>query len=409
MIHLLKNPTFLLFFLGNIISLIGFGFNLVSVSWLVLQETGSEFALGKVMALGTAPGVILALFSGIIIDKLNRKWLMVFLDVFRLIVISTFLIVLARSEFKISYLYPVMILMGLSNSIFWPTATAFVQELVSERDYFPANSLLSASYQVGSLLGAGLGGIIVHFYSPFVALIINAVAYFISGILISLAPFKKSVIVQDSEKFFKAVTRGFTYLRNKGIILILGLLTILSDVAIWGSLSILTITISKDIFLTGSWGYGLMDGLYGVGALISTIAVVSLTTNLGRRKSLLVCYTVAGLMCVITPLLGSIYLASAAYFFMGLHNNSARIIIRTVFMENIPNQIMGRVQTIFGVYTRIMVVASALTAGWIVENHNVVAGMIFTTIHYGFAFIGTVLVIYLEKTSNNILAEHKNA
>ena len=179
--------------------------------------------------------------------------------------------------------------------------------------------------------------------------------------------------------------------------------------AIWGSLSVLTITISKDIFLTGSWGYGLMDGLYGVGALISTIAVVSLTTNLGRRKSLLVCYTVAGLMCVITPLLGSIYLASVAYFFMGLHNNSARIIIRTIFMENIPNEIMGRVQTIFGVYTRIMVVASALTAGWIVENHNVVAGMIFTTIHYGFAFIGTVLVIYLEKTSNNSLAEHKNA
>ena len=77
-------------------------------------------------------------------------------------------------------------------------------------------------------------------------------------------------------------------------------------------------------------------------------------------------------------------------------------------MENIPNKIMGRVQTIFGVYTRIMVVASALTAGWIVEYHNVVTGMIFTTIHYGFAFIGTILVILLGKTSNNILADHNN-
>ena len=72
MIHLLRNPTFLLFFFGNIISLIGFGFNLVAVSWLVLQETGSEFALGKIMALATAPGVLLSLFSGIIIDKVNR-------------------------------------------------------------------------------------------------------------------------------------------------------------------------------------------------------------------------------------------------------------------------------------------------------------------------------------------------
>ena len=404
MIKLLKNSTFLLFFFGNIISLIGFGFNLVAVSWLVLQETGSEFALGKIMALATAPGVILALFSGIIIDKVNRKWLMVFLDGFRLVVISVFLLILARYGFKISYLYPVAILMGLGNSIFWPTAQAFVQELVSDGDYFPANALLSASYQVGSLLGAGIGGIVVHIYNPFTALGINAAAYFISGILISMAPFKRSGKLPEPEKLFTALTRGFIYLRNRVTILILGLLTILSDVAIWGSLSVITISISKDVFLTGSWGYGVMEGLYGVGALISTVAVFPVINKFGREKSLLFCYTVAGIMCFITTHMGTIYLASVCYFFMGLHNNSARIIIRTIFMENIPNDIMGRVQTIFGVYTRLMVVLSALAAGWIVENHNIMLGMIFTTIHYVFALIGTILVIYLSKKSKNIIA-----
>ena len=226
--------------------------------------------------------------------------------------------------------------MGLGNSIFWPTAQAFVQELVSERDYFPANAVLSASYQVGSLLGAGLGGIIVHIYSPFAALFINAVTYFISGILISLAPFQRVNMKHEPEKLIVALTRGFVYLREKGTILILGLMTILSDVAIWGSLSVLTITLSREVFLAGSWGYGLMDGFYGIGALISTVAVVSLTKNVGRSKSLLVCYAIGGIMCFISPLLASIYLAATAYFFMGLHNNSARIIIRTVFMENIP-------------------------------------------------------------------------
>ena len=47
MLSILKNRTFLLLFLGNTISLIGFGFNLVGVSWLVLEVTGSELALGK--------------------------------------------------------------------------------------------------------------------------------------------------------------------------------------------------------------------------------------------------------------------------------------------------------------------------------------------------------------------------
>jgi len=91
MLDILRNKTFLLFFLGNIISLIGFGFNLIAFSWLVLEETGSEFALGKIMAAATTPGLILALFAGVIIDKVNRKWLLVILDIFRVLVLAVFI------------------------------------------------------------------------------------------------------------------------------------------------------------------------------------------------------------------------------------------------------------------------------------------------------------------------------
>ena len=135
MIKLLKNPTFSLFFFGNIISLVGFGFNIISISWLVLQKTGSEFALGKIMATATTPGLIMALFSGIIIDKLNRKWLLIILDIFRTIVILIFLITISFKGFKLFYIYPLVIFMGLGNSLFWPTAQAFVQEISLEKEY----------------------------------------------------------------------------------------------------------------------------------------------------------------------------------------------------------------------------------------------------------------------------------
>ena len=84
---IIQNKTFLLFFLGNIISLIAFGFNTISISWLVLEQTGSEFQLGKIMAVATVPGLIIALLSGYLIDKLNRKWLLVFLDLFKMLVL----------------------------------------------------------------------------------------------------------------------------------------------------------------------------------------------------------------------------------------------------------------------------------------------------------------------------------
>ncbi len=408
MIKLLKSPTFSLFFFGNIISLVGFGFNIISISWLVLQETGSEFALGKIMATATTPGLIMALFSGIIIDKLNRKWLLIILDIFRTIVILIFLITISFKGFKLFYIYPLVIFMGLGNSLFWPTAQAFVQEISLEKEYFAANALLSASYQVGSILGAGIGGIIVHVYNPVLALWMNALAYIISAIFIGLAPFKSSKVSQKEKGIISALSKGFSFLNERKDVLFLGFTTILSDVAIWGSLSVLTISISKDIFNKGTWGYGLMDGFYGVGALISTILVKQLITKMGREWSLLLCYLIAGIMCLISPIVSSIYLASTAYFFMGLNNNSARIIVRTIFMENIPNKIMGRVQTILGVYTRLMVLISSLYAGWLVENQSIFIGMVFSFFHYAIAFIGVLTLRSIFK-KNSILATTRHA
>ena len=81
MLKILKNKSFLFFFLGNILSLIGFGFNLIAVSWLVLEETNSEFALGKIMAIATMPGLLLALFTGIIIDRVNKQVIQSSLDI----------------------------------------------------------------------------------------------------------------------------------------------------------------------------------------------------------------------------------------------------------------------------------------------------------------------------------------
>ena len=244
----------------------------------------------------------------------------------------------------------------------------------------------------------------MQFFSPISALWINGFAYLISGIFIGIAPFKKSTKSATRENLIKSLSKGFSFLKKRKDVLFVGLTTILSDVAIWGSLSVLTISISKEIFNKGTWGYGLMDGLYGVGALLSTVIISWLVAKAGRDKSLLILYLLAASMCIIAPLLPTVYLASLAYFFMGLNNNSARIIIRTIFMENIPNLIMGRVQTIFGVYTRTMVLLSSLFAGWLVENHNIFNGMIFASFHYILAFIGIITLRSISDTKQNLLS-----
>ena len=392
MLSILKKPTFLLFFLGNITSLIGFGFNLIAVSWLVLSETGSEFALGKIMASATAPGLIISFFTGYVIDKTNRKWLMVFLDVFRIITITSFLIFLQYNDFRLIYLYPVVFFMGIGNSLFWSTSQAFTQEIVSEKEYFDANKLLSASYQIGSILGAGVGGFIVHYYSPFTALWINVFTYLLSAIFISLAPFKSSIKKEVSKNIVSSLLKGFKYLKERADITMLSTTTILSDVAIWGALSVLTISISVEIYDKGSWGYGLLDGMYGIGAFFSIIIVGQLTKNWSRRIILQACYLFGFGTLYLSALMPSIFLASIFFFILGININASRVITRTILMENINNKIMGRVQTVLGIYSRIMVVTSSLATGYIIENYSINAAVLFTCMHYFVAFLGISLV-----------------
>ena len=393
MLSILKNPTFLLFFIGNTISLIGFGFNLIGFSWLVLEETGSEILLGQIMAAATLPGLLISLFTGVIIDKMNRKWLLVILNILRMIIIGSFVFILIKNEFSMTSLFCTVFLMGIGSSLFWPTATAFVQELVSDDEYFNANALLSASYQVGSILGAGIGGLVVHYHGVSTAFSVSAIAYFVSALFIVSAPFMYTKKYRKSEKILQSVFRGFLFLKEEKGLLVFGLTSILADVAIWGSLSILTISISKIIYNAGSWGYGLMDGFYGVGALLSTIVSGYFITRTKKQNYLLICFFTAGIMCLFVPVLPSLWLASIAYLIMGLTNNSARIVSRTVFMEMVSNKIMGRVQTILGLYTRVMVIFSSLIAGYMVEKLSIMSGMIFSMGHFFASAVGVLIII----------------
>ena len=74
-------------------------------------------------------------------------------------------------------------------------------------------------------------------------------------------------------------------------------------------------------------------------------------------------------------------------------------------MEVIPNNIMGRVQTIFGVYTRIMMLLSVLTAGWLTENYNAFIGMNFASIHYLIALLGIIFLVSYSKFNKEIFSK----
>ncbi len=389
--RLLRNQAFARFFIGNVISLIGWGFSYIAVSWLVLDITGSKLALGELVAVSTLPGLVIALYAGTIIDRMNRKHLLVIIDIYRGIITLSIPILFLIGEFYLWQLYVMSFLAGIGFSIFWPCASAFVQELVPEEDYMSANSLLSASYQSGALIGSALGGFAVYWWGAHTALAIDGITYLVSAALIASAAYIPAGHLKRIEPIWKTFVDGLKFMGQRKMVLFYGFISVLSDVAIWGALAVLTIALSLDILHTGSRGFGLMDGAYGVGALIATVCAVWATGKIKRRNFLLLAYAAAGITCFILPFMPGLVWAMVVFFIMGLHNNSARIVSRTIMMELIPNRVMGRAQTILGVITRLLVIASTLIAGWVAEWTSVKISLQVTSGLFWLSLAGVII------------------
>src|SRR5947199_5073893 len=83
----LRHPGLRLIFAANMISMIGSGMNTAGVTWYVLQKTHSEMALGTLLMLQTIPALLMLPFSGVVIDREDRRRLLMALDAIRGVVI----------------------------------------------------------------------------------------------------------------------------------------------------------------------------------------------------------------------------------------------------------------------------------------------------------------------------------
>lgn len=389
--RLLRNPTFARFFAGNAISLIGWGFNFIAVGWIVLDLTGSKLAVGEMVAVSTLPGLIIALGAGTLIDRVNRKHVLVSIDIFRGLSVAAIPLLFWWGQFHLWQLYVMSFLIGTGSAIFWSTAAAFTQELVSEKDFMAANSLLSASYQSGALLGSALGGFVVHAWGGQTALALDALSYFISATLIGTARHRSRIHHDSVESMWSMFMGGLQFVRNNKLVFFYGFTAVMADVAIWGNLAVLTLALSTDILHMGARGFGLLDGAYGMGALLSTVMALGVARRLKRRNFLLISYALAAAMCELLPIAPNLVIAMILFFFIGLPNNSARIVTRTILMEQIPNSIMGRAQTILGVVTRLLIIFGTLLAGWLTERFSVSVGLVVTSFFFWISFSGVLI------------------
>ena len=120
--------------------MLGSGMNSAAVAWYILQATHSEIALGTFAVLQTLPAMLMLPFTGVLIDREDRRRLVMVLDIARGVIILTVAILAFAHRVKLWEVYLMNTLVAAGFWMFWPTITALIQELTPGEEFIDADA-----------------------------------------------------------------------------------------------------------------------------------------------------------------------------------------------------------------------------------------------------------------------------
>src|SRR6195256_2664509 len=186
-------------FAANVFSMLGSGMNSAAVAWYILQATHSEIALGMFAVLQTIPALLMLPFTGVIIDREDRRRLVMMLDAARAVIILTVAILAFMGKAKIWELYLMNTLVAAGFWMFWPTITALIQELTPGEEFIDANTFLLAGIQGGWLIAGSIVGFVYNHIGIGGVLLIDCSTYVVSFLCYFFVRKGKHIVPRPAE------------------------------------------------------------------------------------------------------------------------------------------------------------------------------------------------------------------
>jgi MFS family permease len=399
MLPILTRRPLRFIFAANVISMLGSGMNSAAVAWYILQATHSEAALGTFAVLQTIPAMLMLPFTGVLIDREDRRRLVMWLDSVRALIIAIVAYLAFRHRVQVWELYLMNTLVAAGFWMFWPTITALIQELTPEGQFVQSNTFLLAGVQGGWLMAGGLVGFLYNHLGLGGVLLIDVSTYVVSfccylavrkGRHVVLRPqeIRADVLAAESQlqKFWLEMREGFHFLRDHRPVVLLGI----SWALFLGAMTMGVVTtpsLSERIFHAGAVGYGWLNAGWGTGAFVSALYAPALIASLGGRRSVAFSMALLAACVICAPVSHWLVAAILIYGIMGSARGVGGIAMNTSLMEMVPKHLMGRVQNTFYFWGTLLQLVLAFAVGFVAHNISLVAAFAILACVYGASFV----------------------
>ncbi|WP_456387405.1 MFS transporter [Desulfolithobacter sp.] len=344
-----RNTRFRRFWVAGVISQIGDWFNYISIFVLLNQLTGSGSAVSWFLIAKFLPTTLLGPMAGVVADRFNRRFILISCDLARAAVVPAYLLVRDADQVWIIYL-----LAFVQESIWTfanPARQAIVPSLCRQEELAVANGLSGASWSIMLALGAGLGGFVSALFGWKTAIMIDALTFLVSAMLLSTV-----TIRQEKKKRVGPLTLGRIFgledlIEGIGYVIshrrVAALLLVKSGWALSGGILVMLTVFGEQVFVQNGQGAGsgVLYSMRGLGAAVGPILAWRLFGEGDRnmRRAIGAAFFISSVAYLSFSRAPVLWIGSLCVFLGHVGGSIQWVFSTTLLHRAVPDRFRGRV------------------------------------------------------------------
>lgn len=416
----MKNKNFIIIVIGQIISLFGNAIQRFSMSLYLLDFTGSTATFANILAISTIPYILFAPIAGMLSDKINRKKIMVYLDLFCSVIIGIYAFILLRGRDHEIIVAAVMFILSICYTLYGPAVTSSIPQVVEEDKLTSANGIINQVASVVNFVGPIFAGILYGLVGIKVIVIINALSFLFSAIMEmfldipdvgekNLEPSIKEVTKENaSTKVFSMsfIKNSFIEMKNSFIYLKKEKKIVLGIIASYAMCNIFLVPILSivapyfiNVFLgLPSEVYGIVEGICVLGMILGGLWISVKPKMFSMKKAHYTYFPMLFgvlLMSSLGVLKAGNY-ALAGVFAVGgmaimLSLSLSNVLTLTYIQKEVPQDMLGRVSAFSTAVATISVAPGQLLYGQVIDAGFTIGSILLVT-----AIINVLLIMFIK-------------
>lgn len=378
--------------IGQVVSEIGDHFNNIAVFSLAVATTKSGLVVSGIMLSRAVPAMLIGPAAGVVLDRLNRKYVMIASDLIRAVVALGFIFTVGRKDTWLLYLLSALLM--AASPFFTSGRASILPSIATREELHTANSLTQTTQWTTLAIGTFLGGTSVMTFGYQWAFAGNALSFLISALCIwqlflpgrGFRPPRRAITEAEVVRPWHEYSEGLRYMR--GVPLVMGLMMVNVGWASGGGAAQILFTVFGElVFNRGPAGLGMIWGFAGVGLLAGGALAYALGQRLsfqGYKRTISACYVVHGISYILFSQMRSFGWALVFIALSRAGVGVSSVLNMSQLLRIVPDEYRGRVfatmeSVVWSVMMLSMTAAGFASDYWDPRTIGAVAGALSST------------------------------